>query len=82
MTTDELDNLKRIKSWMDEILNKAESLPEALQNAGLTTESSLAKLSIDRIEFIYGKVNEKIENGEPITAEQASEQKWEADNNR
>lgn len=82
MTTEELDQLKNIKSWMDKILNDSESLPSALQTAGMVTESDLAKLSIDRLEFIYGKVNEKIENNEPITAEQEAERKWEANTNR
>lgn len=82
MATEDLDSLKNIQTWMDKLLNDAESLPSALQNAGLTTESNLAKLSIDRLEFVYSKVKEKIENNEPITAEQDAEQKWEAKENR
>lgn len=67
MTTDELDNLKNIQSWMDKLLNDAESLPSALQTAGLIVESVHTKLSISELETVYSRVKEKIENSTVIT---------------
>lgn len=82
MTTDELDNLKNIQTWMNKLLNDAESLPSALQSAGLKTQGDFCAIIITNLESVYSEVKEKIENNEPITAEQDAEQKWEAKENR
>lgn len=82
MTTEDLDNLKSLKKWLDEVLKSYDGFPEALQKAELTIESHLAKLSEQSLEYVYSKLEEKINNNEPITAEQNAEANWEADNNR
>lgn len=60
MTTEELDELKFILKWIDEILKKAESLDNALQKADMHTECCLAKLSLDRLDYVSHRVEQKI----------------------
>jgi hypothetical protein len=82
MTTEDLDKLKSLKKRFDDILKDYDGLPEALQKVGLTTESNLAKLSEERLDYIYSRIDEKINENEPITADQDAEAKWEANTNR
>ena len=72
--------MEKLKEWVNKVLMDLESLPEALQKEDLTVESDLARLSIDRLEFIYKRIEDKI-NSE-ITIEQDAEHRWEADNGR
>lgn len=60
MTTEELDGLKSILKWIDEILKKAESLDNALHKADMIIESCLVKLSLDRLDYVSHRVEQKI----------------------
>lgn len=82
MTTEKLDELKSLKNWIDKILSDYEGLPEALQKAELPVESDFTKLFQEKLEIICTRIDEKINENEPITAEQTAEAKWEADNER
>lgn len=83
MTPEELDNLKKLKTWLDEILDKADGFADALHKAEMYTECAIAKTSINgRLEYIYSRIDEKILENEPITKEQHQEAEWEAKTNR
>lgn len=67
MTTDELDNLKRIKDWLNEVLDKADGLSGALSNAGLNLGSDIVENAKKQLELVYVELDEKIENTTVIT---------------
>ena len=83
MTLEGLDNLKKLKTWLDEILDKADGFADALHKAEMYTECAIAKASINgRLEYIYSRIDEKILENEPITEEQHQEAEWESNTNR
>jgi hypothetical protein len=55
-----LEQLKKLDEWTSKILMLMESYAEALGKAGMTVESNLAKLSEQRIDFIYRQIEQKI----------------------
>lgn len=83
MATEDLDSLKNIQTWMDNVLHEADGLSDALFKAGFPALApDYAGNPIKRLEAIYTALEEKIENNEPITATEQQEHDWEADNNR
>ena len=83
MTPEQLDNLKKLKTWLDEILDKVDGFADALHKAEMYTECAIAKASINgRLEYIYSRIDQNILDNEPITKEQHQEAEWESNTNR
>jgi hypothetical protein len=60
LDTEEKEQLEKLQTWADLILHNLESFDSALQKAGMTVESNLAKLSEQRLDFIAHKIEQKI----------------------
>ena len=60
MTDEDLEDLKALEDWTSKILMLMDAYPEALQKEGMAIESNLAKLSEERIDFIYHQIEQKI----------------------
>ena len=76
------EELKSIQDSLDKILKDFDGIATLLHRAGMMTESSLLKLSEDRVDYIAHRVEQKILQLEPITELEQQESNWEADNSR
>ena len=81
MTTEKLNDLKALRHWVSEILLSIEGLDEALKKEELHNESELATIAENKYEFIHTSLDRMIAENEPVTKEQAIEEKHEANNN-
>ena len=81
MTTEKLNDLKALRHWVFEVLKSVDGLDKALDEEALTNEAFLAAYAESRYEFIHTSLDRMIAENEPVTKEQAIEEKHEANNN-
>lgn len=58
-TEEKTEQLQKLQEWSDLILHNLEGFDNALQKAGMSVESHLAKLSEERLDFIAHKIEQK-----------------------
>lgn len=82
MTTEDIANARIVLESLNEVLLSLDGVDNALSRIGLHTEAALIGLSVDRIDFVFDKIEQKILEAEPTTELEQQEHDWEADNNR